>query len=103
MASLRLKDGAARLVGEAILRALDAQAAAGLGPGKSGEPVTLHGKPGTSEIWETATVGEDGELSFGAPLAFLLAEYGADALGPEALAEVEVELSELDLFELEGE
>lgn len=90
-----LSDVGVRLVGEATLRALDRQARAGLGTGASGDTVTLHGKPQTLAIWESAEVQADGSIRFGHSLAHLLTQYGADTLRGQHLADLEAEVSRI--------
>jgi hypothetical protein len=91
---LQLKPGAARKIGDLILRALKDQAAKGLAPAKRGGQVTLHEVHGGS-IWRDVDIADDGTIEFRSPVAFLLEQYGGDQLRPETYAEIEGELAEL--------
>lgn len=71
------------------------QAQAGLGAGKNGQPVTLHGTPQTRAIWETAEPQADGSVDFPSPLARLLSQYGADELRGSFLEEFEREVAQI--------
>lgn len=75
-------------VSEVVFYALKRQAQRGLGVGKSGQLVTLHG-PNTARLWQGVTVDDQGNIDFSSALAFLLAEYGADQVRPETMAEIE--------------
>jgi hypothetical protein len=98
---LELRPGALKKAGEIILRALDRQAQAGLGPAKKGGQITLH-SPNVERLWKDVEVQEDGSIDFRSTLSFLLAQYGADDLQPEFMAQVERELEPLlnEAFEL---
>lgn len=63
--------------------------------GKNGQPITLHGKPQTQAIWDTAEVEADGTLNFPAPLAHLLQTYGADELQGSFLEGFEREVAQI--------
>jgi hypothetical protein len=89
---IRLKDSAREHIGRAVLAALDKQAAEGLGVGRSGSEVTLHGRPQTAAIWRDVTVSSEA-LHFNHHLARLLSEYGADKLTPSNLEALARELA----------
>lgn len=88
---IELKPGTLKKISEVILRALDRQAAAGLGTAKKGGPITLH-SPNVERIWKDFEIQEDGAIDLRSAIAFLVLQYGADDLKPKFMAEVEEEL-----------
>jgi hypothetical protein len=92
--SLRPKPGVLRRMGEIVFAALKRQAERGLEPAKRGGQVTLH-VVRDGEIWQRVNIDERGVIHLESAIAFLVEQYGGDVLRPDALAEVERELTPL--------